>query len=107
MYCAGTGCFLLQNTGTTPVVSTHGLLTTVAYKLGPDEPTHYALEVVTPFLLSIDQVYYNGVLQGSIAVSGGIVRWLRDNLNIIEDSSDIGKGRCASEQRLSFFCHAG
>lgn len=66
----GTGCFLLQNTGKKPVTSTHGLLTTVAYKLGPNEETHYALE-------------------GSIAVSGGIVRWLRDNLNIIENSSDI------------------
>ena len=43
--CSGTGCFLLQNTGLRPVISKHGLLTTIAYKLGKDEPTHYALEV--------------------------------------------------------------
>ncbi|XP_076800358.1 glycerol kinase-like isoform X2 [Clavelina lepadiformis] len=66
----GTGCFLLQNTGKNPVMSRHGLLTTVAYKLGKDEPTYYALE-------------------GSIAVTGGLVRWLRDNLGIIKESSDI------------------
>nr|XP_039248079.1 glycerol kinase-like [Styela clava]XP_039248080.1 glycerol kinase-like [Styela clava] len=66
----GTGCFLLQNSGLNPVTSSHGLLTTIAYKLGPDEPTHYALE-------------------GSIAVAGGIIRWLRDNLGIIKKSSEI------------------
>nr|CAB3237541.1 glycerol kinase-like [Phallusia mammillata] len=66
----GTGCFLLQNTGKRPITSKHGLLTTVAYKLGKDEPTHYALE-------------------GSIAVAGGLVRWLRDNLGIIKESADI------------------
>lgn len=66
----GTGCFLLQNTGTTPIISTHGLLTTIAYKLGPDEPTYYAME-------------------GSVAIAGGLVRWLRDNLEIINDSEEI------------------
>nr|XP_002127360.1 glycerol kinase-like [Ciona intestinalis] len=66
----GTGCFLLQNTGTKPVMSRHGLLTTVGYKLGKNEPTIYALE-------------------GSVAVAGGLVRWLRDNLGIIKESSDI------------------
>ncbi|TUB52974.1 Glycerol kinase [Bagarius yarrelli] len=40
----GTGCFLLKNTGVKPVMSEHGLLTTIAYKLGKDEPAHYALE---------------------------------------------------------------
>ena len=40
----GTGCFLLQNTGTEAIQSKFGLLTTVAYKLGPDAPTHFALE---------------------------------------------------------------
>ena len=40
----GTGCFMLLNTGTTATPSSHGLLTTMSYKLGPDAPAHYALE---------------------------------------------------------------
>ncbi|KFM57990.1 Glycerol kinase, partial [Stegodyphus mimosarum] len=66
----GTGCFLLCNTGKVPVFSQHGLLTTVAYKLGPDKPVIYALE-------------------GSVAIAGALIRWLRDNLGIIVDSSYI------------------
>ncbi|GIY68888.1 glycerol kinase [Caerostris extrusa] len=66
----GTGCFLLCNTGKVPVWSKHGLLTTVAYKLGPDQPVIYALE-------------------GSVAIAGALIRWLRDNLGIIADSSFI------------------
>eukprot|EP00128_Syssomonas_multiformis_P011504 Colp12_sorted_trinity150504_noHs@3927 len=66
----GTGCFLLYNTGSKPVTSRHGLLTTLAYKFGSDEPV-YALE-------------------GSIAIAGAAVRWCRDNLGIIKDSKDIG-----------------
>ena len=65
----GTGCFMLLNTGTTPVDSKFGLLTTVGYKIG-DEPTIYCLE-------------------GSIAIAGALVQWLRDNLKMIEKSSDI------------------
>jgi len=65
----GTGCFLLMNTGEKIVPSKHGLLTTVAYKFG-SAPAHYALE-------------------GSIAISGALVQWLRDNLGIIEKSSDV------------------
>jgi len=65
----GTGCFLLMNTGPYPVASTCGLLTTVAYKLGA-EKTIYALE-------------------GSIAITGALVQWLRDNLALIQKSSDI------------------
>ena len=65
----GTGCFLLMNTGVRPVQSKAGLLTTVAYKLG-GEPAHYALE-------------------GSVAITGALVQWIRDNLNLIEKSSDI------------------
>ena len=68
----GTGCFLLYNTGTRPVLSHHGLLATVGYQLGPKEPVYYALE-------------------GSIAVGGQVVRWLRDKLGIIEKSSDVGE----------------
>jgi glycerol kinase len=65
----GTGCFLLMNTGTRKIDSKSGLLTTMAYKLG-DQGTHYALE-------------------GSIAITGALVQWVRDNLGLIEKSSDI------------------
>jgi len=65
----GTGCFMLMNTGTHPTRSRHGLLTTVAYKFGTD-PAHYALE-------------------GSVAISGALVQWLRDNLGIISSSNEI------------------
>lgn len=67
----GTGCFLLMNTGEKPVQSKHGLLTTVAYQLG-NEPVHYALE-------------------GSVAITGALVQWLRDNFGIIKNSPDIEK----------------
>jgi glycerol kinase len=65
----GTGCFLLMNVGEKPVPSNFGLLTTLGYKLGT-APAVYALE-------------------GSIAITGALVQWLRDNLNLIEKSSDI------------------
>lgn len=65
----GTGNFLLMNTGDQRVQSSHGLLTTVAYQLG-SQPTVYALE-------------------GSIAVTGSLVQWLRDNLGMIEEASQI------------------
>jgi len=65
----GTGNFALINTGTEIIRSKKGLLTTLAFKLG-DEPARYALE-------------------GSVAVTGSAVQWLRDQLGIIEKSSDI------------------
>ena len=65
----GTGCFLLMNTGDRPVASTHGLLTTVAYKFG-EEKALYALE-------------------GSVAITGALVQWLRDNLGLIQTSAEI------------------
>lgn len=65
----GTGCFMLLNTGTEIVHSKSGLLTTVAYKLGEAKAV-YALE-------------------GSIAIAGALVQWLRDNLGLIERSEDI------------------
>ncbi|MEE2057475.1 glycerol kinase GlpK [Rhodococcus artemisiae] len=65
----GTGNFLLLNTGTTPVHSKHGLLTTVCYRIG-DADAVYALE-------------------GSIAVTGSLVQWLRDNLGIIDSAAEI------------------
>ncbi|AWH91590.1 glycerol kinase GlpK [Dietzia lutea] len=64
----GTGAFLLLNTGTTPQFSENGLLTTVAYRLGDDDPV-YALE-------------------GSVAVAGSLVQWLRDNLGIISTADE-------------------
>jgi len=73
----GTGCFLLQNVGEKPVQSSHGLLSTIGYKLGKDKPTIYALE-------------------GSIAVAGSLIKWLRDNLGIIKNSCEIEKLAAAS-----------
>jgi len=65
----GTGCFLLMNTGETPMFSKSGLITTVAYQLSNQKPI-YAIE-------------------GSIAISGALVQWLRDNLGLISQSDDI------------------
>jgi glycerol kinase len=65
----GTGCFLLMNTGETPVQSRYGLLTTVAYQLAGQNP-RYALE-------------------GSIAITGALVQWLRDNLGVIRTSQEV------------------
>jgi glycerol kinase len=65
----GTGNFLLLHTGAQPAASTHGLITTVAYKLG-DAPAAYALE-------------------GSIAITGALVQWLRDNLGIIASAAEL------------------
>jgi glycerol kinase len=67
----GTGCFMLLNTGEKIVPSKFGLITTVAYKLG-SQPAHYALE-------------------GSIAITGALVQWLRDNLGLIASSEEIEK----------------
>jgi glycerol kinase len=67
----GTGNFLIVNTGEKIVRSRNGLLTTVAYKLGTEAP-RYALE-------------------GSVAVSGSLVQWLRDNLGIIDSAADVEK----------------
>jgi glycerol kinase len=65
----GTGNFLLLNTGETAVQSDNGLITTVGYKIG-DEPPAYCLE-------------------GSIAITGALVQWLRDNLKIIRSSEEV------------------
>ena len=65
----GTGCFLLMNTGEKMVPSKHGLLTTVAYKFGKNPPC-YALE-------------------GSVAIAGALVQWLRDNLGMIRTSGEV------------------
>jgi glycerol kinase len=65
----GTGCFLLLNTGSERVLSKHGLLTTVAYRLENEKP-RYALE-------------------GSVAITGALVQWIRDNLGLIQSSAEI------------------
>ncbi|HEU4617843.1 MAG TPA: glycerol kinase GlpK [Gammaproteobacteria bacterium] len=65
----GTGCFMLMNTGGEAIPSTAGCVTTVAYRLGA-EPPCYALE-------------------GSIAIAGALVQWLRDNLGLIPESADV------------------
>jgi len=64
----GTGCFLLMNTGTKPIMSKNSLLTTIAWKIG--DTVNYALE-------------------GSIFVAGSVVQWLRDGLGIIKTSSEV------------------
>ncbi len=65
----GTGCFMLMNTGETPIQSQNGLLTTMGYKIGNAKPV-YALE-------------------GSIAIAGALVQWLRDNMGFIRHSNEI------------------
>ncbi|KAJ2222071.1 Glycerol kinase, partial [Coemansia sp. RSA 485] len=67
----GTGCFMLFNTGSEPIFSKNGLLTTVGYKLGPNAEPKYALE-------------------GSIAVAGSAIQWLRDKIGLIFSASEIG-----------------
>lgn len=66
----GTGAFLLMNVGNEPIVSKHGLLSTVAYQFGPNGQVSYALE-------------------GSISVAGAAIKWLRDNIGIIQSPDDI------------------
>ena len=65
----GTGCFMLMNTGEKPVASKAGLLTTLGYKIG-DQKAVYALE-------------------GSIAIAGALIQWLRDNLGLIQSSAEV------------------
>jgi glycerol kinase len=65
----GTGCFMLMNTGENPVASKAGLLTTLGYKIG-DQKAVYGLE-------------------GSIAIAGALIQWLRDNLGLIQSSEEV------------------
>ena len=66
----GTGCFMLMNTGTKPVLSGHQLLTTIAWRIG--DRTEYALE-------------------GSVFIGGAVVQWLRDGLGIIRNAVEVEK----------------
>jgi len=74
----GTGCFLLYNTGTTPVFSNFGLLTTVGYQLGPNSPIVYALE-------------------GSVSEAGSVVTWMKDNLELISTPQEIASNAAKVE----------
>ena len=65
----GTGCFLLMHTGHDPIPSKHGLLTTLAYQFSGRAPSY--------------------CLEGSIAIAGALVQWLRDNLGMIKDAKEI------------------
>lgn len=67
----GTGCFMLMNTGTKPIPSENGLLTTLGYKIGEAQAVY--------------------CLEGSIAITGALVQWLRDNLGLIEQSAEVEK----------------
>ncbi len=67
----GTGCFLLLNTGPKPVQSNHGLLTTIGYQIRGEKPDY--------------------CLEGSVAIAGALVQWLRDNLGLISTAPDIEK----------------
>ena len=83
----GTGCFLLANTGGTPVPSSHGLLTTVAYQ-GVGAPASYALE-------------------GSVAIAGAAIQWLRDNLGLIDSAGDVeGLARSVDDNGGVYFVPA-
>jgi glycerol kinase len=65
----GTGCFMLMNTGSEPISSKNGLLTTFGYQIEDQKPIY--------------------CLEGSIAITGALVQWLRDNLSIIQQSSEV------------------
>jgi len=65
----GTGCFLLLNTGTEPVHSAHGLLTSVGYQISGEKPVY--------------------CLEGSVAIAGALVQWLRDNLGLIASAPEV------------------
>ena len=65
----GTGCFLLLNTGENPVPSTHGLITTVGYQVSGQKPVY--------------------CLEGSIAIAGALIQWLRDNLGLIATAPEV------------------
>jgi len=83
----GTGCFMLLNTGGKPVLSHNGLITTVGYKFGEKKPV-YALE-------------------GSVAIAGALVQWLRDNLGLIESSAEIeGLARTVKDNGGIYFVPA-
>ncbi len=80
----GTGCFLLLNTGETPVPSTQGLISTVAYHFSGSKPVY--------------------CLEGSIAIAGALVQWVRDNLNLISSAPEIEELAAAVEDNGGVYC---
>jgi len=80
----GTGCFLLLNTGTEPVPSRHGLITTVAYGLGKEPPVY--------------------CLEGSIAIAGALVQWVRDNLGLIQSAPEIERLAMHADDNGGVYC---
>ncbi|MBF0113127.1 MAG: glycerol kinase GlpK [Desulfamplus sp.] len=80
----GTGCFLLLNSGNTPVQSKHGLITTLGYQIGDQKPI-YALE-------------------GSIAMAGALVQWVRDNLEMIRSAPEIEALASAVADNGDIYC---
>ena len=84
----GTGCFMLMTTGQgTPTHSKNGLLSTVGFQLGPGQPVTYCLE-------------------GSVAIAGAGVQWLRDKLGIIESAEAIGGDGKGALHQMSHSCNA-
>lgn len=80
----GTGCFLLLNTGTTPVASRHGLITTLGYQMRGQEPVY--------------------CLEGSIAVAGALVQWVRDNLGLVSSTPEIEDLAAQVEDNGGVYC---
>ncbi|KAK7602320.1 hypothetical protein V9T40_007909 [Parthenolecanium corni] len=82
-YTYGAGSFLLYNTGKMKIVSDHGLLTTVAYQFGPESAPIYALE-------------------GYVSVGSAVLSWLKENLNIFDDISDLHRIASTASNELYF-----
>jgi glycerol kinase len=80
----GTGCFLLLNSGETPVASRHGLLTTVGYQLRGHKPVY--------------------CLEGSIAIAGALVQWFRDNLGLVKSAPEIEELAVQVEDTAGVYC---
>lgn len=76
----GTGCFLLYNTGSKKLISKHGALTTFGYWF--------------PYLENEEHAKPHFALEGSVAVAGAVVQWLRDNLRLIPKAEDVGPLAC-------------
>ncbi|OQY57358.1 MAG: glycerol kinase [Desulfobacteraceae bacterium 4572_88] len=80
----GTGCFLLLNTGNSPIQSEHGLLTTLAYQINDEKPVY--------------------CLEGSIAIAGALVQWLRDNLGLIRTAEEVETLAASVEDNGGVYC---
>jgi glycerol kinase len=80
----GTGCFLLLNSGETPVPSKHGLITTVGYQLRGEKPVY--------------------CLEGSIAIAGALVQWFRDNLGMVKTAPEIEDLAAQADDTAGVYC---